>query len=91
MWVSFNPDKIYGEDETVSLADALACFTINGAFLSYDDDIRGSLAVGKYADLVILDADLLSASDDEILAMADKVLVTLVGGEEAYRADGFSW
>ena len=86
-----NHDEIYGEDETVSLEDALACFTINGAFLSYDDDIRGSLAVGKYADLVILDADLLSASDGEILAMADKVLVTLIGGEEAYRANGFVW
>jgi len=86
-----NHEQIYGGDETVSLQDALACFTINGAFLTYDEDARGSLAVVKYADLVILDADLLSAADDEILAMADNVLVTLVGGEEVYRAPGFSW
>ena len=86
-----NDDHVYGEDQTISLLDALACFTINGAFLSYDDDVRGSIEAGKYADLVILDSDLMSATEDELLSMADNVLLTLVGGSPVYRSDDFSW
>jgi predicted amidohydrolase YtcJ len=84
-------DRVYGEDQTVSLMDALACFTIDGAFLMYDDDVRGSLEAGKYADLVILDADLMSATEDELISMADNVVLTLVGGSPTYRRDDFSW
>lgn len=80
-----NDDHVYGEDETVSLQDALACFTIDEAFLTYDDDVRGSIEPEIYADLVILDGELMSASQDELLGMADNVLLTLVGGRAVYR------
>lgn len=86
-----NDERVYGEEQTVSLLDALACFTIDGAFLTYDDDVRGSIEAGKYADLVILNADLMSASADELLGMAGNVVLTLVGGSPAYRRDDFSW
>ncbi|MCZ6498873.1 MAG: amidohydrolase [Gammaproteobacteria bacterium] len=86
-----NDDRIYGQDETVSLQEALACFTIDGAFLTYDDDVRGSIEPGKYADLVILEGELMSASEDELLGMADNILLTLVGGRAVYRRDDFSW
>lgn len=82
-------DRVYGEDQTVSLLDALACFTIDGAYLTYDDDVRGSIETGKYADLVVLDGDLMSASEDELLRMADNVQLTLVGGKPAYRRGDF--
>ncbi|NIP57287.1 MAG: amidohydrolase family protein, partial [Gemmatimonadetes bacterium] len=72
-------DRVYGEDETVPLAAALRCFTINGAYLTYDEDARGSIAPGKLADLVLLDGDLEAATPDDILEMADRVLLTLVG------------
>jgi len=81
-------DTVYGEEETVSLEDALRCFTIDGAYLTYDEEARGSLEVGKYADLVVLDANLEAAAPEEILGMAERVLLTLVGGEEAYRKEG---
>lgn len=84
-------DKVYGDDQTVSLLDALACFTIGGAYLTYDDDARGSIETEKYADLVVLDADLTSASEEEMLRMAGNVLLTLVGGKPAYRGDEFPW
>lgn len=77
-------DQVYGEDQAVPLIDALACFTIDGAWLTYDEDVRGSIEAGKYADLVVLDADLMSASEDEILRMAENVLATLVGGRVVY-------
>ncbi|HSR41367.1 MAG TPA: amidohydrolase family protein, partial [Longimicrobiales bacterium] len=82
-------DRVYGEDETVPLTAALRCFTVNGAYLTHDEDARGSIAPGMLADLVVLDGDLEAADPEEILGMAERVLLTLVGGEEAYRAPGF--
>lgn len=78
-------DRVHGADEAVPLMDALACFTIDGAFLTYDDDVRGSIEVGKYADLVVLDANLATAGDEAVLRMADNVVLSLVGGQVAYR------
>ncbi len=69
--------------------DALRTFTANGAYLTYDEEVKGSLTVGKFADLVILDADLLAAPDDELLRMASKVLLTMVGGRIVYQRAGF--
>ena len=41
------------------------------------------------ADFVILDADLATASEEELLAMSSKVLLTVVGGTAVYRREGF--
>jgi predicted amidohydrolase YtcJ len=77
--------EAYGLDQRISLIDALKTFTINGAYLTYDEDVRGSLEAGKLADLVILDADLLDVTDEELLDMASRVLVTMVGGKIEYQ------
>ncbi|MHC4235139.1 MAG: amidohydrolase [Planctomycetota bacterium] len=81
--------EAYGLDQRISLIDALKTFTINGAYLTYDEDLRGSLEAGKLADLVIIDADLLNAADAELLDMASKVLLTMVDGEIRYQKTGF--
>ncbi len=81
--------EAYGVEQTIPLIEALKTFTINGAYLTYDEEIRGSLEAGKLADLVILDADLLNATDEELLDMAAKVLVTMVGGRIVYQSTGF--
>jgi predicted amidohydrolase YtcJ len=79
--------EVHGPEQRIPLLEALKTFTINGAYLTYDENQRGSLAAGKLADLVILDADLLEATDDEILDMASKVMLTMVGGRVAYQRD----
>ncbi|UCC83929.1 MAG: amidohydrolase [Gemmatimonadota bacterium] len=81
--------EAYGLEQTIPLIEALKTFTINGAYLTYDEEIRGSLEAGKLADLVILDADLLNAADEELLDMAARVLVTMVGGDIVYQRTGF--
>ena len=47
-------DQVTGEalgaDETLGIEEALRSYTINGAYVTYDDDLRGSLEVGKLAD-----------------------------------------
>ena len=79
---------VAGDDQTIPLQDALRTYTINGAYLTYDDDVRGSLEAGKLADLVVLDADLLAAPDAELLTMGDRVMLTMVGGAVEYRREG---
>lgn len=84
--------KVYGPEETLGIADALRTYTINGAYLTYDEKARGSLEVGKSADLVILDIpDIRSLEKNPDLChqMGDKVLLTMVGGQVRYQKRGF--
>ena len=82
--------EAYGAEQCVSLLDALKTFTINGAYLTYDDDIRGSLEAEKLADLVVIDVDLQKMPVEELLEMHHKVLITMVGGKIIYQKHGFS-
>jgi predicted amidohydrolase YtcJ len=85
---------VLGADETVGIADALRAFTINGAYLTYDDKIRGSLEVGKLADLVVLNIPSikdLEKNPDLALSMKDRILLTLVEGKTAFRRANFAY
>jgi len=70
-------------DQSIVRADAIASYTRNGAFaMGFERDI-GSLEVGKLADLVVADTDLLACSDE---ALRDaKVLATYFGGDCVYE------
>jgi len=81
--------EVYGPEQCISLLEALKTFTINGAYLTYDDDVRGSVETGKLADLIVIDTDLLNATDEELLKMASKVIITMVGGKIMYQKPGF--
>jgi predicted amidohydrolase YtcJ len=85
---------VLGPNETVGIEDALRSYTINGAYLTYDDKIRGSLEVGKLADLVVLDMPSikqLETNPELCLTMKDRVLLTLVEGKVGYRREGFAF
>ena len=82
--------RVYGADQTLSFLDSLKTFTINGAYLTHDDGIRGSLEPGKLADLVILDADLARVPDEVLLTLRSRVLLTMAGGAIKYRKEGFT-
>jgi len=74
--------KVYGPDEAVSIKDAITMYTRNGAFLTREEKIKGTLEPGKLADLIVLPQDLLSISPDKILTA--KVDLTIVGGRILY-------
>ena len=76
--------KVFYGDQKMSRLEALKSYTINGAFASFEEEVKGSIAVGKYADFVVLSNDLLKCSDDEILNT--KVLFTIVGGKILYTS-----
>jgi predicted amidohydrolase YtcJ len=78
---------IRGSEETASREDALRFYTLGSAWFSHDEDKRGSLEVGKLADLAVLSADYLSVPTDEI-GRIESVL-TLLGGKVVYAAAPF--
>lgn len=69
--------------ENVSVWEALELYTVNAAFVSFDEDVRGSLEVGKLADFVVLSEDLFDVSVEKVGKV--EVLLTVVGGEVVYR------
>lgn len=71
----------------ISIEDAVKGYTINAAHAAWRDNCTGSLSVGKYADLIILDRDLFSISPYEIAQT--QVLLTLLEGREVHRHQHF--
>ncbi|MEX2147924.1 MAG: amidohydrolase [Candidatus Rokuibacteriota bacterium] len=70
---------VLGPAERITRLDALRAFTAGGAWLTFAEREAGVLAVGRRADLAVLDADPLTAPLDELGAMP--VRLTMVGGE----------
>ncbi len=69
-------------DERIDLRDAIAAFTINSAYVNFQEDRTGSIEVGKLADLVVLDRNLFAIDANQISEA--KVLMTLLGGKPVY-------
>ena len=68
-----------GENEEISLAEAIKSYTINGAYVNFLDDRAGSIEIGKQADLIILDKNLFDIEPSEI--NETKVMATLFNGK----------
>jgi predicted amidohydrolase YtcJ len=71
--------KVSSPYQKISRIEALKAATINGAYLSFDENVIGSIEVGKVADLAVLSDDYLNISAEKIRDI--KVLMTLVGGK----------
>jgi predicted amidohydrolase YtcJ len=72
-------------DELVDLPTAIAAYTKNGAFLSFEEKIRGTIEAGKAADLVVLDRNLFRIPAQQI--SETKVVLTLLEGRTVYSAE----
>jgi len=80
--------KTRGDAEAPNRRQALEMYTRNSAFMANDDDKRGTLEVGKFADLAVLSSDYLTAPVGEIGKI--KSLLTMVGGKVVYAAAPFA-
>lgn len=75
--------QLLGANEAISVEDALRGYTINNAWISIEENIKGSIESGKLADLVVLSDDILTVPKERIKDI--KVLLTMVGGRVVYE------
>lgn len=69
---------LFASDQAVSVWEALQLHTVAGAWVGFEEDVKGTLEVGKLADFAILDRDPMNVPVDEIAEIT--VLDTIVGG-----------
>jgi len=69
-------------DQAISREEALRAYTVAGTWLTREEQLKGSLEVGKVADLAVLDRDYFSVPDQEIKEI--QVAMTMVGGKVVY-------
>jgi predicted amidohydrolase YtcJ len=72
-------------EQSMTRTEALRARTIDAAYAAFEEDIKGSLEPGKFADITVLSKDILEVPAEEILDA--KVLYTIVGGKVKYRAE----
>ena len=81
------PGPAWLPQEQIALPEAIAGYTIGGAYLDFSEKETGSIEVGKAADLIVLDRNLFEIPPSQIHEA--KVLSTLLDGKEVYRAKGY--
>ena len=74
--------QILAPEERISVEQALALYTHNGAYAGFEEDRKGALEPGKLADFIVVDRDVLTVPADELKDV--KVLQTFVGGRSVY-------
>ena len=83
------PGEAWYEEELVDLETAIAAYTIDVAYLNFQEGQSGSIEVGKLADLIVLDRNLFEIPRHEIHEA--KVLLTLLEGDVVYHDASWSW
>ena len=72
-------------EQAMTREQALRSYTVNNAYAAFEEDIKGTLEVGKLADVTVLSRDILTVPADQILET--EVVYTIVGGRVLYERD----
>ncbi len=76
--------KTWGANQRITVEEALRVNTINGAYNSHEEAIKGSISAGKLADFVVLSDDLFAVDQQKIKDI--EIVRTVVGGTTVYQA-----
>ena len=87
MWITLKRQPRYmsetlHSEQKISRKQALRLYTLNNAFLTFEEKEKGSIEVGKLADFVILDRDIMTVDIDDV--KETQVLQTYLGGQIVY-------
>lgn len=74
--------KVSGPDQCISVQEAIASYTINGAWLDHMETVKGSIEPGKLADFCVLDQDILAVDPHNIKDIG--TMMTIAGGKVVY-------
>jgi predicted amidohydrolase YtcJ len=77
------PANGYEPDQKLTRTQALKAYTINNAFGAFEEDVKGSIEIGKLADFTILSKNIMEISTEEILST--EVEYTIVNGVVRYK------
>ena len=75
--------SVFFGGQKMTRAEALKSYTWNGAFAAKEETLKGSITVGKLADITVLSKDIMTVAEDEI--PSTQAVFTIVGGKIAYR------
>jgi predicted amidohydrolase YtcJ len=73
------PENGYEPEQKLTRSEALRAYTLDAAYAAFEEDIKGSIEVGKLADFTILSRDILTVADEELLDT--RVEKTIVDGD----------
>jgi predicted amidohydrolase YtcJ len=76
--------RTFYPEQRMTRQEALRSLTTNAAYAAFEEDVKGALTPGRYADITVLSQDLLTVPDDAIAQT--KVAATIVGGRVLYEA-----
>jgi len=76
--------SVWGARQKVTVDEALVIATRNGAWASHEENVKGTITAGKYADFVMLEKDPHDAEPDTIKDI--KIVRTVVGGKTMYES-----
>ena len=77
-----NGTVFYG-DQKMSRMEALRAYTTLNAYAAFEEDVKGTLSIGKFADVTVFTKDITTVPDDQITTA--KVVYTIVGGKVVYK------
>ena len=78
-----NPKGGWLPEQSLTVEEAVYGYTIGGAYASFEEDIKGSLEVGKLADMVVLSEDIFYIDEDKIKDI--DIHMTILGGKIVYE------
>ena len=81
--ISGYPDEGFQIENSISRGDALIAMTRYGAYANFEEDEKGSIEVGKFADFVILDNDLITSAENRI--PLTNIVATFINGELVFN------
>jgi len=77
------PEQGWFPEQRIFVEEAIKAYTINNAFACFEDDIRGSLEVGKLADITVFDRNLVEIPEEELLDV--EVIMTIIDGKVIFE------
>jgi predicted amidohydrolase YtcJ len=91
MWMAITrrtaDGSVLNPEQRITRLQALRLWTLNAAYLSFEENLKGSIEPGKLADFVVISKDYLECPEDEIKDI--EALLTVVDGREVYRRPGW--
>ena len=79
------PNSGYEPQQKMTRIEAMKSYTINAAYGAFEEKLKGSIEIGKYADFAVFSQNLITVPDDKILET--KILYTIVNGKIEYQAN----